>query len=126
MNPTTALLLQGILHCAERDEEVPLYKVLAFFDYVNHSLPTYQEFKESMQRAINLGLIEIRDGDVQPSISFKIWRESKPDSLNLHQERNELTQFLSYQPKLDAKPVFVLVTEREYQDALEMYHRKKE
>ncbi|WP_345163285.1 hypothetical protein [Nibribacter koreensis] len=125
MNYTTVLLLQGILHYSPGKEEIPLQQVLGFFDYVNHSLPSYQEFKESMQWAVARELIEVRKGRLKPSANFKVWRESRPRQLSIQREGDEIAQLLALLPKQEEIAAHALVTESEFDDALAAYLRKK-
>ena len=75
-NYNSALLLYSILN-SEQETGAELKNIIAFADYVNHAVMTFNEFNDSIKYLLKLGVVNETDKKLFTEISFREWYNNK-------------------------------------------------
>lgn len=75
-NYTDAWLLQAILH-SEGQDGASLAYIVAYADYANHAVITYEEFSVSLSKLMLAGIVSFDKPFLRTSEAFKEWRAEK-------------------------------------------------
>ena len=96
INHSDAWLLQSILHAEKDKQGAELTDILAYADYVNHEIITYEEFEEGLVKLIALKLVVERGNKLETVMKFKNWRDKKIASMRRIYVQKELEMIEEY------------------------------
>jgi hypothetical protein len=89
-------LLQSICN-TESEKGSDLTNLIAFADYVNHAIMTFDEFSNGLAKLITLELVSTADNKLFTSVDFKNWRKKKFESkksISISKEIEEIGKYL--------------------------------
>lgn len=92
---THFLVIQSIFYSEKGEEGASLLDIIGYVDYANHAILTYQEFTESVESAKACGLVEISEGKLKTTDTFKNWKNGLPKKLSIQKENLELQSYLN-------------------------------
>jgi hypothetical protein len=95
-NYLDSILLQSVLQSEQKDEILNLRALIAYVDYLDHAIMTFEEFSASLQKLFSLGLITFSGKKVSTSNEFKNWFEKKlaNKKVSISKELRLIEQFL--------------------------------
>ncbi len=70
---TDAILLHAVYNPALTDSGTGLREIIAYHDYIDHSILTYEEFHTSIQKLLKAGLIKQVDQKIMSETLYKVW-----------------------------------------------------
>lgn len=72
-NFNEALFIYAVYSSSSERAGAKLENIIAYNDYLNHTIPTYSEFIDSGIKLINAGLIKQTGNEFHVTIKFKDW-----------------------------------------------------
>lgn len=123
---TDALILQSIYHSEEKTKGTELRNIIAYADYVNHAILTFDELSNGLRNLSTLNLILQNKTTFKTSAEFKKWwrtRFGKKPRIYVLKEAEEIEKYLISlnEKKSSAAPAQVDITEAEYKLAVNSY-----
>lgn len=91
-------LLQSICNTEMSDNGSDLTDLIAFADYSNHAVMTFEEFSNGLTKFLALGLVCVNDSRLITSTEFKDWRKRKYENrkrILLLQEIDDFGKYLN-------------------------------
>ncbi len=92
---THSLVIKSVFHSEKGEEGASLLDIIGYVDYVNHAILTYQEFTESVESAKACGLVEINEGKLKTTDTFKNWKYGLTQKLSIEKENIELQSYMN-------------------------------
>ena len=97
---SNALLIQSIFHSEKEDLGAKLTHVIAYADYVNHSILTFGEFEIGLKKLAALDLVAEDKEVLATTHKFKDWWNKKFSNKKRIYPLNELDQIALYLKQL--------------------------
>src|SRR5688572_1463942 len=94
-----ALLIQSIFHTEQENKGARLTDIIAYADYVDHAILTFEEFKESLNKLLSLNLITGKTDFFATTVTFKEWWNLKFANRKRIYVQKELELIQSYLEK---------------------------
>ncbi len=94
-NSTDAWLLQAIFH-SQDDGYASIKDIIAFADYVNHAVMTFEEFSTSLPKLMSVSLVTIDSDHLRTTAAFEQWRSKKFKGKKSVQPLKELFEIEKY------------------------------
>ena len=123
-----AWLIQSVLHAEKENEGAALPDLIAYADYVNHAVMTYEEFNEGLGKLKALNLVNEKGKALETTQEFKSWWDKEFASRKRIYVLKELELIESYLKKLsdgikltDEDNKEVLISETDFQIAVDKY-----
>jgi hypothetical protein len=119
-------LLHSILS-TEKNEGATLKEIIAFADYTNHAVITYEELTDSLARLTSLGLVKKTRENFSTTDEIKEWfrtKFSKKIRMNFEKECRGIENYLvTHFPEEPGKtvPNFMGLNQEEYKKKLSEY-----
>jgi hypothetical protein len=70
--------------------------VIAFADYVNHAVMTYEEFSNSLPKLVAISLVSVDSNGLRTTAAFEQWRRKKFKGKKSTQPLKELFEIEKY------------------------------
>jgi hypothetical protein len=70
------LLLISILH-SDRTKGTTIRDIVSYFDYVDHSILNYEDFKIGIEKLVSIELVQLKEYKFYTGGSFNDWWDSK-------------------------------------------------
>ena len=123
-----AWLIQSVMHAEKENEGAALTDLIAYADYVNHAVMTYEEFKEGLGKLKALNLVIEKGKALETTQEFKLWWDKEFASRKRIYVQKELEITESYLKKLsegikltDENNKEALISEKDFQIAVDKY-----
>jgi hypothetical protein len=124
-----AWLLQSIYHSERENEGSMLKNMVAYADYVNHAIMTFEEFKEGLYKLIALDLIKEKGENLTTTEQFKIWWDKKFGQKKRIYNMAELEQIKVFldktvknqKPSVNFQEIVIKTTEIDFNKAVTDY-----
>jgi hypothetical protein len=76
-----SLLLLASSQCQRKADNVDyLRDIIAFVDYIDHSIITYQEFSSGLAKLMMVGMLKEDSGEIVTSLEFDKWFEKQMEN----------------------------------------------
>jgi hypothetical protein len=119
-----AWLLQAILH-SEGQEGASLINIVAYADYANHAVMTYEEFSGSLSRLMFAGIVLFDKPFLRTSEAFRAWRTEKYKGKKRFGILKEIDVFEKYLNKtfsgITQGASIIEIAREQFQEAVEEY-----
>lgn len=119
----TAWILQCIYH-AEQGDGATLRDIIAYADYINHAILTYEEINDGVQGLSKLGLVTRVGEKFVTSLIFKTWwkeKFKKKKHVDAMKELGEIGEFLEGQEQRFVVLKSISVDRSAFEYALKTY-----
>lgn len=122
---TDAWLLQAVYYSQDKNGSVSLRGLIAYCDYTNHAIITYNEFHNSSQKLISTGLLSCDNGVIYITNELNIWWKNNITAkrkISLAKELKLIEDKLKKSfGNMNLKITEVQITENEFKKAVESY-----
>ena len=126
---TDARILYSIYQPKQKTEEVSFRDVISFSDYIDHSIPEYEELSSSLNRLAHAGVVEVASATVKATPAYKKWltasfKNKKPVSVYKKMQEIEAylnTSFASLLSTIEEKEI---ISKEEFEKAVNEYLKR--
>ncbi|MFN8258537.1 MAG: hypothetical protein U0W24_22805 [Bacteroidales bacterium] len=90
-------VIHSLLNVQSEGKATELRNLIAFADYTNHAIMTFDEFSGAFKKFIQIGLIEIAENELKISAGFKAWykvRFEHKKRMNFQKEISVIHEYL--------------------------------
>lgn len=120
-----ALLIQSIFHTEKDNQGSRLPDMIAYADYVNHTIMTFDEFQQGLRKLIALGLLEENGGNLATTDKFEDWwnqQFAKKKRIQIHDELDQIKSYLEQSTQdIDETGIEIQTTKSDFDQAVTDY-----